>query len=181
MTARLRNLQIRNQSENIATGHHLDLKMVQLVTTRMFLPRVERPSIPKITFPFIAFRELVGYFSCDLSICSKIARRCQTSISTLMLLWLMDQLCRVVSGQVYPGTLTHPKLELPCKTCLGSSKFAIHSSKEFVPSRTFCIQTDCISLTISGFEEPVTYFHFGVCTSSTHCQQSRAHVPWLPV
>ena len=178
MTAKLQNLQIRNQPKNVATGHHLDLEMVQLVTTRMFSPRVERPSIPRTTFPFIAFRELAGYFSCVLSICSKIARRCQTSISALTLLWSMDPLCRVVSGQVYPGTLTHPKLELPHEICLGSSKFAVHSSQEFMPSRTLHIQTDCISLTISGFKVPVTYFHCGVHMSSTHSQQSGAHVPW---
>ena len=44
--------------------------MVQLVTTRTFSPRVKRPCIPRTTFPFIAFRELAGYFSCVLSICS---------------------------------------------------------------------------------------------------------------
>ena len=63
MTAKLENLQIRNQSENIATGHHLDLEMVHLVITRMFSLRVERPSIPRTTFAFIAFRGLAGYFS----------------------------------------------------------------------------------------------------------------------
>ena len=177
--AKFQNLQIRNQSENIATGHHPDLEMVQSFTTRTFSPRVKRPSIQRTIFPFIACRELAGYFSCILSICSKIVRRCQTSISTLTLLWPMDPFCRVVSG--HPGTLTHPKLELPHEICLGSSKFAVHSFQEFMPSRTFHIQTDCISLTISGFGEPVTYFHCGVCTSSTHYQQNRAHVPWLLV
>ena len=181
MMAKLQNLQIRNQSENIATGHHLGLEMVQLVMTRMFSPRVKRPSIPKTTFPFIAFKEPAGYFSCIFLICSKIARRCQTSISRPAILWLMDPLYRVVSGQVYPGTLTHMKLELPHKIWLGSTKFAVHSSQEFVPSRTFHIQIDCILLTISGFEKPVTYFHCGVHTLSTHCQQSGAHVPWLLV
>ena len=106
---------------------------------KMFSPRVKRPSIPRTTFPFTSFREPVGYFSCVLVICSKIARRCQTSISTPMLFWSMDPLCRVVSDQVYPGTLTHPKLELPHKICLGSLKFTVHSSQEFVPSRTFNI------------------------------------------
>ena len=93
---------------------------------------------------------------------SNIARRCQTSTSTLMLLWSMDPLYRVVSGQVYPGTLTHLKLELPPNICLGSSKYAVHSSQEFVPSRTLNIHTDCILLTKSGFEKPVTYFQYGV-------------------
>ena len=65
----------------VATGHHLDPKMVQLVTTSMFSTRVKRPSIPRTTFLFIAFRDLAGYFSRVLSICSKIARRCQTSTS----------------------------------------------------------------------------------------------------
>ena len=155
--------------------------MVQLVTTRTFSPKVERPSIPRTTFPFILFRELAGYFSCILLICSKIARRCQTSISMLTLLWSMDPLYRMVSGQVYPGTLTHLKLELPHKICLGSSKFTVHSSQEFMPSRTFNIQTDCILLTISGYKKPVTYFHCVVHMLSTHCQQSGAYVPWLPV
>ena len=181
MMAKLQNLQIRNQYENKATGHHLDLEMVQLVTTRTFLPRVKRPSIPRTTFPFIVFREPAEYFSCVLSVCSKIVRRCQTSTSTPTLLWSMDPLYRMVSGQVYPGTLTHPKLELPHKICLGSSKYAMHSTQEFVPSRTFHIQTGCILLTTSGFKKPVTYFHCGVHTSSTNCQQSRAHVSWLPV
>ena len=125
MMAKLQNLQIRNQSENVATGHHLDLEMFQLVTTRTFSPRVKRPSIPRTLFPFIVFRELGGYFSCILLICSKIARRCQTSISTPTLLWWMDPLYRLVSG---PGTLTHQKLELPHKICLGSSTFTVHSS-----------------------------------------------------
>ena len=129
MMAKPQNLQIRNQSKNVATGHDLDLGMVKIVMTRTFSPRVERPSIPRTTFPFIAFRELAGYFSHILSICSKIARRCQTSTSTPMLLWSMDPLYRVVSGQVYPGTLTHLMLELPHKICLGSSKYAVHSSQ----------------------------------------------------
>ena len=126
-------------------------------------------------FLFIAFREQAGYLSCVLLICLKIARRCQTFISTLTLLWLMDPLCRVVSGQVYPGTLTHLKLELPHEICLGSSKFTMHSSQEFI--QDFQYPNRLYSLTISGFKEPVTYFHCGVCTLSTHCQQSRAHVP----
>ena len=155
--------------------------MVQSVTTRTFSPKVERTSIPRTTSPFILFRGQAEYFSCIPSICSKIVRRCQTSTSTQTLLWSMDQLCRVVSGHVYPGTLTHLKLELPHEICPGSSKLAVHSSQEFVPSRTFHIQAECISLTISGFDEPVTYFHCGVHTSNTHCQQSRAPVLWPPV
>ena len=63
MKTKLQNLQIRNQSKNVATGHHLDLEMVQLVTTRTFSPRVERPSIPQTIFSFITFGELAGYFS----------------------------------------------------------------------------------------------------------------------
>ena len=152
--------------------------MVQSVMIRKFTPKVERPSIPRTTSPFIAFRGQAEYFSCIPLICSKIVRRCQTSTSTQTLLWSMDQLCWVVSGQVYPGSLTHLKLELPHEICLGSLKFAVHSSQEFIPSRTFCIQAECISLTISGFEEQVTYFHCGVHMSSTHCQQSRAPVLW---
>ena len=181
MMAKLQNLQIRNQSRNIATGYQMGLKMVQLVMTRMFSPRAERPNIPRTTFPFIALREPAGYFSCIPMICSMIAKRCQISISTLMLLWSMDPLYRVVCGQVYLDTLTHPKLELPHEICLGSLKFTMHSSQEFMPSRTFHIHTDCILLTISGFKKQVTYFHCGVCTLSTHCQQSRVHVPWLPL
>ena len=59
MVAKLQTLQTRNQFENVATRHHLDLEMVQLVTTRMFSPRVKRPSIPRTTFPFIVFRVLL--------------------------------------------------------------------------------------------------------------------------
>ena len=92
----------------------------------------------------------------------------------------MDPLYKVVSSQVYPGILTHLKLELPHEICLGSSKYAVHFSQEFVPSRTFHIQTDCTLPTTSGFEKLVTYLHCGVHTLSTHCQQSGAHVPWLP-
>ena len=69
MMAKLQSLQIRNQSKNVATGHHLDLEMVQLVTTRTFSPRVKRPSIPRTTFPFVVFREPAGYFSWVLLIC----------------------------------------------------------------------------------------------------------------
>ena len=76
----------------------------------------------------------------------------------------MDLLYRVVSGQVYPGTLTYPMLELPHGICLGALKHTMHSSQEFMPSRTFHIQADCILPTTSGFEKPVTYFHCGVCT-----------------
>ena len=129
MMAELCNTQMRNQFENIATGHHLVLKMVQFVMTKAFSPGVERTNILRTTSPFIACRGQTGYFSCIPLICSKIVRRCQTSTSTQMLLWLMDQLCRVVSGQVFPGILTHLKLELPHEICLGPSKFALHSSK----------------------------------------------------
>ena len=152
--------------------------MVLSAMTRMFLPKVKRTSIPRTTSPFIVSRGQAEYFSCVPSICSKIVRRCLISTSSQMLLWLMDPLFRVMSGQVYPGTLTHLKLELPHEICLGSSKFTMHSSQEFAPSRTFHIQTECISLTISGFKEPVTYFHCEVHTLSTHCQQSRASVLW---
>ena len=123
--------------------------MVQFVMTRMFLPGVERTNILRTTSLFIVFSGQAEYFSCIPSICSKIVRRCQTSTSTQKLLWLMDQLCRVVSGQVYPGTLTHLKLELPHEICLGSSKFTVHSFQGFVPSRTFCIQADCTLHTIN--------------------------------
>ena len=46
-------------------------------------------------------------------------------------------------GQVYPCILTHLKLELPHKICLGSLKFTVHSFQGFVPSRTFCIHAEC--------------------------------------
>ena len=152
--------------------------MVQSVMTRTFSPGVKRTSIPRTTSLFIAFRGQAEYFSCILLICSKIVRRCQTSTFTQMLLWLTDQLCRVVSGQVYPGTLTHLKLELPHEICIGSSKFAVHSFQGFMQSRTSHIQAKCTLHTISIFEERVTYFHCGVCTSSTHYQQSGAYVLW---
>ena len=181
MMVKLQNPQIRNKFENVATGHHLVLKMVQFVTTRTFSPGVKRTNILRTTSPFIAFSRQAEYFSCIPLICSKIVRRCQTSTSTQMLLWLMDQLYRVVSGQVYPGTLTHLKLELPHEICLGSLKFTVCSFQGFMPSRTFCIQADCTLHTISIFEEHVTYFHCGVHMSSTHYQQSRAHVLWLEV
>ena len=76
--------------KNMATGHHLDFKMVQSVTTRMFSPGVKRTSILRTTSPFIAFRGQAEYFSCIPLICSKIVRRCQTSTFTQMLLLLMD-------------------------------------------------------------------------------------------
>ena len=152
--------------------------MVQSVTTRTFLPGVKRTSILRTTSLFIAFRGQAEYFSCIPSICSKIVRRCQTSTFTQMSLWLMDLLCRVVSSQVYPGTLTHLKLELPCEICLGSSKFVVHSFQGFVPSRIFHIQVECTLHTISIFKEQVTYFHCRVCKLSTHYQQSGAHVLW---
>ena len=145
--------------------------------TRVFSPRVKKTNILRTTSPFIAFSMQAEYFSCIPLICLKIVR-CQTSTSTQMLLWLMDQLCRVVSGQVYPGTPTHLKLELLHEICLGSSKFIMHSFQEFVPSRTSHVQADCTLLTISIFKGQVTYFHCGVHTSSTHCQQSGAHVLW---
>ena len=140
---KLQNPQIRNQFKNVATGHHLVLEMVHFVTTRMFSPGVKRTNILRTTSLFIAFSGQAEYFSCIPLICSKIVRRRQTSTSTQMLLWLMDQLCRVVSGQVYPGTLTHLKLELPHEICLGSSKFAVHSFQAFMPSRIFHIKADC--------------------------------------
>ena len=63
--------------------------------------------------------------------------------------------CRVVSGQVYLGTQTHQKLELPFAIYLGSSKFAKDSFQESVPYRTFCIWADCILPTIWTFREQV--------------------------
>ena len=155
--------------------------MVQFVMTKTFSPGVKRTNILRTTSPFIAFSRQAEYFSCVPLICSTIVRRCQTSTSTQMLLWLTDQLCRVVSGQVYPSTLTHLNLKLPQEIYLGSSKFAMHSFQDFMPSRTFCIQADCTLHTISIFEEQVTYFHCGVHTSSTHYQQSRVHVLWPQV
>ena len=130
--------------------------MVQVVMTRTFSPGVKRINILRTTSLFTVFSGQAEYFSCIPLICSKIARRCQTSTSTQMLLWLMNQLCRVMSGQVYPGTLTHLKLELPHEICLGSSKFAMCSFQGFVPSRTFHIQADSSLHTISIFEEQVT-------------------------
>ena len=163
----LQNTQIRNQFENVATGHHLVLEMVQFVTTRMFSPGVKRTNTLRTTSTFIACSGLAEYF-CIPSICSKLVRICQISTSTQMLLWLTDQLCRVVSGQVFPGILTHPKLGPPHEICLGSSKFAVHSFQGFMPSRTFHIQADCTLHTISIFEGLVTYFHYGVHMLSTH-------------
>ena len=127
--------------------------MVKPVMTRTFLPGVERTSTQRTTSPFIAFRGQAEYFSCIPSICSKIVRRCQTSTSTQMLFWLMDRLCRVGSGQVNPGTLTHLKLELAHEICLGSLKFTMQSFEEFVPSRTFCIQAECTLHTMLILEE----------------------------
>ena len=152
--------------------------MVEFVMTGMLSPGIKRTNIPRTTSPFIVFSRQVEYLSCIPSICSKIVRRCQTSTSTQMLFWLTDQLCRVVSGQVYPGILIHLKLELAHEICLGSSKFAMCSFQGFVPSRTFPIQADCTLHTISIFEEQVTFIHCGVHTWSTHYQQSGAHVLW---
>ena len=152
--------------------------MVPFVMTRTYLPGVRRTNILRTTSPFIAFSGQAEYFSCVPLICSKVVRRCQTSTCTQMLLWLTDQLCRVVSGQVYPATLTQLKLELPHEICLSSSKFTLHSFQGLMPSRTFHIQADCTLHTISIFEEQVTYFHCGVHTLSTHYQQSGAHVLW---
>ena len=67
----------------------------------------------------------------------------------------MDQLFEVATGQVYPGTQTHQKLELPYEIYLGSSKFAGDSFQEFVPYRTSHIQVDCILLTTLRFERQV--------------------------
>ena len=72
-----------------------------------------------------------------------------------MSLLSMDQLCRVMSGQVYLGTQTHQKLELPYKIYLGSSKFTGDSFQEFVPYRTSRIQADYTLLTILSFEGQV--------------------------
>ena len=127
--------------------------MVQSVMTRTFSSGVKRTSTQRTTSPFITFRGQAEYFSCIPLICSKIVRSCQTSTFTQMLLWLTDQLCRVGSGQVYPGTLTHLKLELPHEICLGSSKFTMHSFQGFMPSRTFCTQAECTLHTILIFEE----------------------------
>ena len=43
---------------------------------------------------------------------------------------------------MYHGTLTHLKLELPLGICPGLSKYAGHSSLEFVPSKTSHTRTD---------------------------------------
>ena len=59
----------------------------------------------------------------NCSACLRRNRKCLTSSSTQTSLLLMDQLCRVASGQVHLGTQTHQKLELPYKIYLGSSKF----------------------------------------------------------
>ena len=126
--------------------------MVLFVMTKMFSLMVEGTNILKTTSSFIACSGQAEYFSCIPLMCSKRVRRCQTSTSTWMLLWLTDQLCRVVNGQVYPGILTHLKLELLREICLGSLKFAMPSFQGFVPSRTFHIQVDCTLHTISIFE-----------------------------
>ena len=67
----------------------------------------------------------------------------------------MGQLCRVVSGQVYPGTQTHQKLELLYKIYLGLSKFTGESFQEFEPYRTSRIQVDCTLLTTLSCEGQV--------------------------
>ena len=152
--------------------------MVQICYDKDILARVKRTNILRTTSLVTVSSGQAEYFSCIPSICSKTARRFQKSTSTQMLLWLTDQLCRVVSGQIYLGTLTYLKLELSHEICLGSLKFAVHSFQEFMPSRTFHIQADCTLHTISIFEEQVTYFHCGVHTLSTHNQQSGAHVLW---
>ena len=98
-----------------------------------------------------------------------MARGCQTSSSTWTLVWLMVRYRKVVSGKVYPGTLTHLKLELPLRICPGLSKYIVHSSLEFVPSKTSHIQTDCILPGISGFEKQVTNFQVPLLTEWGTC------------
>ena len=66
-----------------------------------------------------------------------------------------DQLCRAVSGQVYPGTQTHQKLELPYEIYLGSLEFIWDSFQEFMPCRASCIQVDCTLVTTLSFKGQV--------------------------
>ena len=148
--------------------------------TRTFSPRVERPKYPKDHISIHCIQR-----AGRVLLMSSFGMLKDSQMSDIYLhtdVTLVDG--SNLQGDDWPSvpcTLTHPQLELPHEICLGSSKYTVHSSQEFVPSRTFHIQTDCILLTISGFKKPVTYFHCGVCTSSTHCQQSGTHVPWLPV
>ena len=53
----------------------------------------------------------------------------------------MDPLYRVVSGQVYPGTLTHLKLQLPHEICLGSSKYTV-ADRVFEPGKPYWRKSD---------------------------------------
>ena len=87
--------------------------------------------------------------------CLRRNRKFQTSSSIWTSLLSMDQLCMVMSGQAYPGTQTHQKLELPCKIYLGSLKFTGDSFQEFKPHRTSHIQVDCTLLTTLSFEGQV--------------------------
>ena len=116
---------------------------------------VKKTSIPRTISPFTAFRGHSDCFSGCPSACSKRNRRCLISTSTQTSLLSMEQLYRVVSGQVYLGTQTHQKLKLPFQIYLGSLKFAGDSLQEFVPYRTSCIQADCILPTMSTFREQV--------------------------
>ena len=114
-----------------------------------------RTSIPRTISLLTVFRGQAECFSGIVLACLRKNRKCQTSSSTLMSLLLMDQLCRVVSGQVYLCTQTHQKLELPYKIYLGSLKFTGDSFQRFVPYRTSHIQVDCILLTTLSFKGQV--------------------------
>ena len=150
---KLQSLVTRNLFNNAATGLHPDLKMAQLVMTRTFSPKIKGLNTPRITSLPTVYRGWAGYFSWIPSICSKRAQKCQTSSFIQTLLWLKVWLYKGVTGQVYPGILTHPSLELQHEICPGLSKYAMHSSLEFMPSRTSHIWTDCIWPTISGFKK----------------------------
>ena len=63
MAIKLPSLVTRSRFKNMATGHHLDLKMAKLVMTRMFSPKVEGLNTPGITSLSTVYKGLSGYFS----------------------------------------------------------------------------------------------------------------------
>ena len=63
MAIKLESLMTRNQFKNVVPSHHLDLEMVQLVSTGMFSPKVKRSDTPRTTFQFTVSREPTVCFS----------------------------------------------------------------------------------------------------------------------
>ena len=156
MVAKPQSLQTRNQLKNTATVPHLELEMVYSATIGTSSPMVIRTSILRTISPFTAFRGWAECFSYIVLACLRRNRNCQTSSSTWTSLLLMNQLGRVVSGQLYSGTQTYQKLELPYKIYLGSSKFTGDSFQEFVSYRTSHIKVNCTLLTTLSFKGQVT-------------------------